>query len=162
MNFQCGGGASYNLIAAEANFFFFAHACVRVSSLPLTATILRQAFARKTNRAHEFSLMPFYFKAFWTFLFISGIFQRFFSLDNPSAQRVSIWSHLQTRSIPNTGDQKGVIFQSWPRPPPVEGVRLRFKARWGNFLGPVLPAHPPASPPPLSPASLGEAPLRVS
>lgn len=43
---------------------------------------------------------------------------------------------------PNTGDHKGVIFQSWPCPPPAEGVRLRFKGRWETSEA-LFPLYPP-------------------
>lgn len=43
---------------------------------------------------------------------------------------------------PNTGDHKGVIFQSWPCPPPAEGVRLRFKGRWETSEA-QFPLYPP-------------------
>lgn len=74
------------------------------------------------------------------------------SLTFQSIHRERMQSNLQTWSIPNTGGHKGVIFQSLPCPPPAEGVRLQFKGRRGNFLGPV-----PLVPPSLSPASSGAA-----
>lgn len=43
---------------------------------------------------------------------------------------------------PNTGDHKGVIFQSWPCPPPAEGVRLWFKGRWETSEA-LFPLYPP-------------------
>lgn len=53
---------------------------------------------------------------------------------------------------PKTGDHKGVIFQSWPCPPPAEGVRLWFKGRWETSEA-LFPACNPS----LSPASPGAA-----
>lgn len=60
---------------------------------------------------------------------------------HPSTERVSgaICDHDPS---PNTGDHKGVIFQSWPRPPPAEGVRLRFKGRWETSEA-LFPLYPP-------------------
>lgn len=56
---------------------------------------------------------------------------------------LSISSHLHTCSIPATEDYKGVLFQSQPLPPPVEGVQLRFKTRWGELLRPRSPCTTP-------------------
>lgn len=56
---------------------------------------------------------------------------------------------------PNTGDHKGVIFQSCPCPPPAEYVRLRFKGRWETSEA-LFHLYPPPLPS-LSPASSGAA-----
>lgn len=60
---------------------------------------------------------------------------------HPSTEKVSgaICDHDPS---PNTGDHKGVIFQSWPCPPPAEGVRLRFKGRWETSEA-LFPLYPP-------------------
>ena len=57
----------------------------------------------------------------------------------------------RARSIPNTGDHKGVLFQSRPCPPPAESLGCGSR-EGGKLLRPCSPRTAPP-PPPLSPAS---------